>query len=196
MPSGDRSGTGDAVAQNGRHRLFFALVPDETTRERLSRAAKRLRIEQGAHGRWIDPRRYHLTMQFLGDFDGLPHSLLAQARAAAASVRVAPFTLVVDRAGSFANRSIPWWLGPGAEVPGLAGLWGELGVALAHAGVPVAGGHHFRPHVTVLRDAGAPLPAALSVPPIEWRVEAFNLLDSAVAQQGAYTWQGSWPLVA
>lgn len=196
MPSSDRSGTGDAAKPAWRHRLFFALMPDGATRERLSRAAKRLRSEQNAHGRWIDPRRYHLTLQFLGDFDGLPHSLVAQARAAAASVRVAPFTLAVDRAGSFGNRSIPWWLGPGAEVPGLAGLWRELGAALAHAGVPVAGGHDFRPHVTVLRDAGAPLPAALSVPPIEWRVAAFNLFDSAAAQQGAYTSLGSWPLGA
>lgn len=177
------------------HRLFFALMPDELTRERLHRAAEQLKATHAPLGRWINPRRYHLTLQFLGDFDGLPPQVVRQASTAAASVRVAPFTLVVDRAGSFRNRSIPWWLGPSADAPGAGSLWQDLGTALASAGVRLPGGQGFRPHVTVLRDAGAAL-AETAIDPIPWRVESFTLVHSVLGAHSAYTPLGTWALKA
>lgn len=175
-------------------RLFFALMPDEATRDRLHHAAMLLKEVSSPGGRWINPRRYHLTLQFLGDFDGLPQALVTQACAAAGKVKLAPFPLVLDHAGSFRNRSIPWWLGPADEVPGLATLWHELGLELARAGVRVPGGQGFRPHVTVLRDAHHALPET-PVAPVLWHVESFTLVQSVLGAQGTYTRLGSWPLV-
>jgi 2'-5' RNA ligase len=175
------------------HRLFFALMPDEATRDRLHHAAMQLKKASPLGGRWINPRRYHLTLQFLGDFDGLPQALATQACAAAAKVKVAPFPLELDRAGGFRNRSIPWWLGPAAEVPGLATLWHGLGLELARAGVRVPGGQGFRPHVTVLRDARHALPDT-PIAPVIWHVDSFSLVHSVLGAQNAYTSLGTWPL--
>lgn len=176
------------------HRLFFALMPDEATRDRLHHAAMHLKEANAPGGRWINPRRYHVTLQFLGEFDGLPQTLATQACAAAARVKVAAFPLVLDRAGSFRNRSIPWWLGPADEVPGLATLWHDLGLELARAGVRVPSGQGFRPHVTVLRDADSALPEA-PIAPVTWHVDNFTLVHSVLGAQSAYTSLGTWPLV-
>lgn len=177
------------------HRLFFALMPDEATRDRLHHAAMQLKKAGAPGGRWINPRRYHLTLQFLGEFDGLPQALATQACAAAAKVEVAPFPLVLDRAGGFRNRSIPWWLGPAGEVPGLASLWHELGLELARAGVRVPGAQGFRPHVTVLRDASHVLPETL-IAPVTWYVDRFALVCSVPGGKSSYTALGTWPLAS
>lgn len=196
MQQGDLSASGGAATPRPLHRLFFALMPDEETCERLHQAARQLKATHRTRGRWINPRRYHLTLQFLGDFDGYPATVVAQARAAAASVRVAPFTVVLDHAGSFQNRSIPWWLGPRADAPGLAALWHELGAALSRTGVHVPDGKGFRPHVTLLRDAGTALPGIDIEPAVPWRVDAFTLMHSELGAQSHYVPLGTWPLVA
>lgn len=193
MSQGDLFAGGGAAKPADVHRLFFALMPDEETRERLHCVAMQLKAEYAPHGRWMNPQRYHLTLQFLGDFDVLPPQLVAQASAAASAVRVAPFSLVLDRAGSFRNRAIPWWLGPAVDVPGLAALWQELGTALARAGIRLPSGQGFRPHVTVLRDASNALPET-AITPVEWRVGAFSLVHSQPNRGAAYAPVGTWPL--
>lgn len=194
MRQDDLFGGGGAARPMALHRLFFALMPDDATRERLHQAAMRLKATHAPQGRWLNPRRYHMTLQFLGDFDGLPPAIAAQACTAADGLRVAPFDLLLDVAGSFRNRSIPWWLGPAGEVPGLSSLWQGLGTALARTGVRVPGGQGFRPHVTVLRDAGAALPEMAIEPPITWRVDNFTLVHSVPGAQSHYTALGTWPL--
>lgn len=193
MQQEDLFATGSGAPPRELHRLFFALLPDESTRERLHQAAQGLKATHAPQGRWINPRRYHLTLQFLGDFDSLPPPVVQQASAAAAMARVAPFTLLVDRAGSFRNRAIPWWLGPAQDVAPLNALWDDLGKALARAGVRLPAGQGFRPHVTVLRDAGAALPET-AIEPIEWRVEAFTLVHSVLGAHSAYSPLGTWAL--
>lgn len=183
-----------AAQPRGRYRLFFALVPDEATRARLHQAAMQLQARHAPGGRWINPQRYHLTLQFLGDFDGPSTGIATLARHAAARVKVASFTLVLDRAGSFNNRAIPWWLGPGTDAPGLSSLWHGLGTELAQLGVRLPDARGFRPHVTVLRDARAGLPAT-AIEPVTWRVESFHLLRSAPGASNAYSVLGTWPLM-
>lgn len=175
------------------HRLFFALWPPDDVRQGIADAASQLLQEHEPGGRRIGPHRYHLTLQFLGDYAELPPSLVAQASAAAASIVVAPFDLVLDRAGSFRNRSIPWWLGCEAVPDGLRQLWDSLGSALARSGVRVQSGKALVPHVTVLRDAREPLPAR-GIEPLRWPVDSFVLIHSELGARNAYTQVGRWPL--
>lgn len=176
------------------HRLFFALWPGPDVRARLHRLAQDLEAAQASGGRLINPHRYHLTLQFLGDFDRLPQALAHSALAAAESVRAPAFGLRVDRAGSFANREIPWWLGSAEPDPGLALLWDRLGLALAKAGVKIVSGHRAHaPHVTVVRGAARGL-GPLAVEPVEWRVDRFVLLHSVLGARSEYTVLGEWRL--
>ncbi|RPE81885.1 RNA 2',3'-cyclic phosphodiesterase [Vulcaniibacterium tengchongense] len=185
-----------APAPQPLHRLFFALWPDDALRAQAAGVAAELRRRHGNDGRLLNPRRYHLTLRFLGDFPGeLPASALAGARAAGDAVRAPAFELVLDRAGSFGrNRSIPWWLGCAPDHAALQALWRRLGEALAQRRLRDASGHRtLAPHLTVVRDARRALPETPIVP-LHWRVDRFVLVHSELGQRNAYTLLGEWPL--
>jgi 2'-5' RNA ligase len=178
------------------HRLFFALWPDAATRARLAYAVAHLRAQHEQAGRWTRVERYHLTLQFLGDFASLPTQLIEAACSAAAQVRVAPFTLVLERAGSFRNRSIPWWLGCDEGSPHLRELWEQLGTALRDAQIRFDTHRAFAPHLTILRDAHALLPDTV-IMPLPWSVHDFVLLQSLPRMgQAGYSVVRRFPLHA
>lgn len=176
------------------HRLFFALWPDDTTRQAIAAASDRLKTGHAPHGRWLGAHRYHLTLQFLGDFDRLPVSLVDDASAAASAVRSPAFELLLDRAGSFRNRQIPWWLGCQSMPEGLQQLWDGLGRALAKAGVRTQASAALRPHVTILRDADQALPAT-AIAPLQWPVREFVLIHSQLGSRNAYAELRRWSLL-
>ena len=176
------------------HRLFFALLPDTATRARMADLASALRDRHQAGGRLIGAHRYHLTLQFLGDADRFEEPRAQAAQAAAADVAATAFELRLDLAGSFRNRSIPWWLGCEQPPAELQTLWDRLGVALAKRGVRTEGGHSLTPHVTIVRDAVGPLHPPVGIEPIVWRVTDFALIHSQLGSRNAYTVLGQWPL--
>ncbi|TAM59035.1 MAG: RNA 2',3'-cyclic phosphodiesterase [Rhodanobacter sp.] len=175
------------------HRLFFALMPDPATRERLAHAGEVLKASRlGARLRWVHPARYHATVHFLGNDTALRSELVDAAVAAAGTVRSAPFTWALDSVASFHGRQPPCVL-RGAVMPvALQQLWHALGHALLLNGL---GGHlecRFIPHVTLAYSQGAMLePAAIE--PIVWPVTDFALLHSVVGQ-GGYRTLGRWAL--
>ena len=184
---------GHAAPDAGIHRLFFALWPDETVRDDIAAAADALRRRHAPHGRWIGRHRYHLTLQFLGDADRLREDIANAAMRAAATLHAEAFDLVLDTAGSFRNRSVPWWLGCAEPPPLLHALWSSLGKALAREAVRADSGKALVPHVTVLRDAHAALPRT-PIPPVRWPVREFVLVHSVLGRQSAYHLLGRWPL--
>ncbi|WP_052100862.1 RNA 2',3'-cyclic phosphodiesterase [Novilysobacter arseniciresistens] len=187
-------GLGFGTPSAGIERLFFALWPGDDLRRDIAAAADRIVDEHTPRGRRIGPHRYHLTLQFLGDFEALPPSLAGEACAAAASVRAPAFDLVLNRAGSFRNRSIPWWVGCEHVPAGLQQLWRQLGDALARGGVRVRSSKGLVPHVTIVRDAARPL-SPIAVTPIPWRVDSFVLIHSVVGgARSRYTELGRWSL--
>ncbi len=156
------------------HRLFFALLPDEALRLEIADAAAGLERAHRSGGRLLKPERYHLTLNFLGDFQPLPPSLVAAARAAGDAMRARAFELVLDHAGSFAGSRV-WWLG-GARSEELQALWQGLGDGLARQGVRVQ--HRgFTPHLTIVRDARRQL-EPVTIDPLRWQVDGFALVDS------------------
>lgn len=175
-------------------RLFFALWPDEPTRAALAGAATHLRNKLHPLGRWIGAHRYHLTLHFLGDYPVFPEALARRAAEAAATVRSPRFDLRVEQAGSFRNKSIPWWLGPAQTPPDLKALWRELRDALQAHAVPYDTRLRLAPHVTVMRDADQVL-ATTPVPPVEWAVDSFALIHSHLGARSEYRVLGNWPLV-
>lgn len=155
-------------------RLFFALFPDAALRARIAEAAAGLERRHPSGGRLLKPERYHLTLQFLGDFQPLPPSLVAAARAAGDAIRMRPFDLMLDHAGSFAGSRV-WWLG-GARNDALQALWQGLGDALLRAGVRPQRGT-FAPHLTIVRDARRQI-EPLPIDPLPWRAGGFALVES------------------
>lgn len=185
---------GFAVSQHWR--LFFALMPDAGTRQRMSDAVQQLIDASKPSGRRSDAARYHLTLQFLGDFDALPPSLIdaATAAAVATQAQVPAFDVLLNRAGSFgADGSRLWWLGCDAPPAALTMLWHELGRNLARQRVRLPTGASFVPHVTVLRGANrAPPPLDA---PLVWPVDRFALVCNTPGARQGYDVLGEWPLL-
>lgn len=173
-------------AQPETQRLFFALWPDDATRDALNRTGKWLHQHWG--GRRMRADTLHLTLAFLGNTplearDALlPHI---------GAIRADAFDLLLDRAGCWQHNRIGW-LG-GSEIPvQLAELAERLRSALREAGTSFDA-KPFVPHVTLLRNTpGGPVPACT---PVRWRANDFVLVASQTGVDGAhYTILNRWPL--
>jgi 2'-5' RNA ligase len=150
-----------------RHRVFFALWPDEATRSALSRATRA--AVQASGGRPVAKDRLHLTVAFLGE-------LTAPGVAVARSVppiEVGAFELVLDTIGIWpASRVL--WLAPRSPSPPLAALEARLWERLAAQGFE-ADDRTYRPHLTLARRAR---PVEAEVAAVPWRVEDLALVES------------------
>jgi 2'-5' RNA ligase len=167
--------------------LFFALVPAPALRAAL--ACEIVRLHGAWGGRPTAAQKLHMTLVFL---DALPTpldpALVAAARAAADTVALPAFDLLVDRADRFGRRI--GWLGC-SQVPGpLQRLHDTLSDALVQRRVPMRPEAAYVPHVTVLRDPRRADPHAIA--PLRWPVDGFALMASA---EGEYEVLGRWPLL-
>lgn len=165
-------------------RLFFAIYPDTESAQNIHALAKTLRARHSLRGAPRPVHLLHVTLHHLGDYDGLPKSLVAAAIDAARHVSMPAFTLRFDCVASFTGhaRNAPCVLrndDPAAN----ASMWAlheALAVALKKAGLGRSVHKHFIPHVTLLYDAKILAPE--SVPPIEWTVDRFALVHSLLGR--------------
>ncbi|MET0335738.1 MAG: 2'-5' RNA ligase family protein [Rhizobacter sp.] len=162
-------------------RLFFALLPDEATAQRVGALARQLKAEHGLKGRPLAVSRFHVTLHFFGDHPGLPQALVDGVSAAASALRWAPFDVTFDHAMSFPGRPRrrPFVLRGGDE--GLSALMTfrrALSDAIERRGLGRLVAERFTPHITLLYDDQL-LPAR-PVEPLVWRVNEFVLIDSLI----------------
>ncbi|MBI3430788.1 MAG: RNA 2',3'-cyclic phosphodiesterase [Hydrogenophilales bacterium] len=167
-------------------RLFFALWPDDATRDALNRTGKWLHQHWG--GRRMRADTLHITLAFLGS---TPAEQLNTLVACADGVEVEAFELLLDQAGYWRHNRIGW-LGASDPPPQHFALVTALNGALQATGFPVDARPHV-PHVTLLRKtAGGEVPACSSV---RWPVSDFVLVKSATDPDGAhYEVIRRWPL--
>lgn len=171
-------------------RIFFAVWPPETVRQRLWNSLAPLR--DAAPGvRWIPPDRYHVTLRFMGDVDDA--SLPRLVRAAEALASEPPFRARVAGNGTFPRRGVPrvHWVGLKADP--LVRLRDLLDRELASEGF-AAERRAFRPHLTIGRTKRGRLPAGTQggrqrkvelSPGAEWfRVEAVHIVQSRLFPDG------------
>lgn len=158
-------------------RLFFALWPDDGTREALRRATRALVRHCG--GRPVPARNFHLTLAFLGN---VPDEQIDAVHAAGRACALDPLTLLLDRFGYFPAPQV-LWLGPTAAPEALGRLAADLDRALAGAGLP-ADARPFHPHLTLARKVQSP-PELRRPRPVEWPLAGFSLLESQTDSAGA-----------
>lgn len=179
-----------------RESLFFALLPDAAAAERAAAAGTRLREQHGLRGRLLPRERLHVTLHYLGEYAGVPPTLLAQARAAAQALRAEPFELRFDQAGSFSGnpRARPLVLRGDAQCQqALHRLRQALLQALGRHGVAARAEAAYVPHMTLAYDERLlPLQA---VPEVAWTVRELVLVRS-LQGQGRHLREGTWPLQA
>ena len=192
MHQSDLLGGADYAGDDATHRIFFALWPDSSLRERIAATVVQLEHGNPSGGRRLNADRYHLTLQFLGDYRPLRQSVLDAAITAAEGVHSPAFELALDCAGSFPGARVGW-LAPRTMPAALQSLWDSLAVALARTRVQVKSPPAFSPHLTVLRDVRKPLPST-PIEPLHWPVREFVLIDSVSGAHPGYRLLGRWPL--
>jgi len=167
-------------------RLFFALWPDDATRDALNRTGKWLHQHWG--GRRMRADTLHITLAFLGS---TPAEQLDALVACADTVQTDAFELILDQAGYWRHNRIGW-LGASETPSQHFELFGALNAALQAAGFFVDARPHV-PHVTLLRkSAGGEIPECL---PVHWPISEFVLVKSVTESDGAhYEVTRRWPL--
>jgi 2'-5' RNA ligase len=174
-------------------RLFFALFPEAGAAASACELAEALRREYGLQDAAYAADRLHVSLAWLGDFDGLPRMLLEDALAAAAEVAQPCFRASFSQAGSFrkddGKRPLVL-IGDDALAPVTALRQRLLGM-LRRRRPRLRQPSGFKPHVTLLRDS-------LQVPmrticPIAWTVRDFALVHSRL-RRTRYEILGRWRL--
>ena len=150
-----------------RHRVFFALWPDDTTRAAISRATREAVRLSG--GRPIAKERLHVTIAFLGE---LTAAGLDVARGVP-PIPVGPFELTFDAVGVWPESKV-LWLAPSTMPDALTQLEERLWTELVERGFR-AEERVYRPHVTLARRAR---PVESAVEPVSFPVRDLALVES------------------
>jgi 2'-5' RNA ligase len=150
-----------------RHRVFFALWPDDATRAAISRATRDAVRLSG--GRPIAKERLHVTIAFLGE---LTAAGLDVARGVP-PIPVGPFELTFDAVGVWPESKI-LWLAPSTMPDALGELEARLWRALVERGFRAAE-RVYRPHVTLARRARS---VESAVEPVSFSVRDLALVES------------------
>ena len=156
-------------------RLFFALWPDDSVRNRLVGLADQARHYCG--GRRTADDKLHLTLAFLGDVSPAQvDDLIALTQ----QLTGPEGTWTLDRLGHFSRGGIVW-AGSEAVPECLVDFQTELWASLATLGFAPPQ-RPFRPHVTLLRQARqrAPREIASGYLPLAWTYRRAALVHSAV----------------
>ena len=153
-------------------RLFYALWPDDDIRTQL------LALQSQVSGRKVMPENLHMTLAFLGQQsrDLLPilHQVIDEL----------PFnsmTLEIDRFGYFQKPQVAW-AGPSTAPQTLLDFQRSLMEKLVQFNVPLKAAAGFKPHITLARDATAPV--AADAPSIVWQVRRIALIASTSTPGG------------
>lgn len=168
-------------------RLFFGIIPDAASADRIFRMAGILKRAYGFAGNLIRPDRLHVSLFFLG---GLPAQAVGAACTALAEVRMPPFEVVFDRSMSFRDRvgNRPFVL-IGDDGPTQLKTFRQLlGTTLTRNGLRRRVNTNFTPHVTLLYDTNSV--EEHPVDPVAWTVNEFVLIRSA----GGHERLMQWPL--
>ncbi|MFO7542912.1 MAG: RNA 2',3'-cyclic phosphodiesterase [Thiobacillus sp.] len=178
--------TETTAAETESLRLFFALWPDEATRDALNHTGKWLHKHWG--GRRMRADTLHLTLVFLGR---TPVGQLDALFDRVDSLHGSAFELTLDQPGYWRHNRIVW-LGASQPPSQLGALVSGLNTAVQQSGIPFDARPHV-PHVTLLRNtAGGEMPPCK---PVHWPGRDFVLVASRPEADGAhYEVLRRWPL--
>ena len=177
-------------------RTFVAIFPPLEVREKLLRAAGRLRIE--GEVRWAKPENVHLTLKFLGE---VPEESLDNIGGALRKVaeRHEDFEIETDGFGAFpsARKARVLWAGVGEGAARLRDLAGDVENALELPGFEKEG-RPYAPHITLgrARRRSVDLPPRDEAPPgLRFPARRLKLVRSVTGGGGVvYSTLGAYSL--
>jgi len=164
-------------------RLFFALWPDEETRQALVRLSQSLQLSRSVQAnefKWMEERNLHVTLVFLGHVETAAGLLIKQRADGIASAK--PFELTFNQLSYWSTPRV-LCLTCRETAQALAGLVADLNTVAAECGLRTDK-KPYVPHITLARHARN-IPDII-FEPIVWRPEAFCLVESCSEPNGVY----------
>ena len=160
-----------------KHRIFFALWPDDVTRNQIVESFKQLSIDK-KQSRIVSFDNLHITLHFIGNVNQQKMDCL---HSAAQTVNADSFNLELDHYGYF-NKPKVLWMGLKQTPQALETLHKTLGASLAECEFEVER-RPYAPHMTLMRKF--PKPEAFEkTQPIGWQVREFVLVESLSIEGG------------
>jgi 2'-5' RNA ligase len=156
-------------------RLFFSIFPAPPAAVQIANTAQHFRRAFGLKGNPLSTERFHVSIHGIGDYDGLPRSIVDKAIEAGAAVTATSFDVAFDRVKFFSSSNALVLCG-GEGIDGLIMFHQKLGIAMREAGL--CAGPNFTPHVTLLYN-GDHLDEQ-PINPIRWTVREFVLVHSLI----------------
>lgn len=168
-------------------RLFFALWPNESLRDRLHALTPRA-LAPGS-GRHVRRDNLHITLVFLGSVDLKTRECVENV---ASALDCESFTLSLDELGYWPKPRI-LWVGASRLPEQLRRLVETLNEQLIACG-PNPEKRPYRAHMTLARKVKKH-PRADAIAPIDWHVDHFVLVESHTRPNGvSYQVLRSWAL--
>lgn len=157
-------------------RIFFALWPDDNTRQEIYQ----LFLDSGLSktGHLFKSHNLHLTLHFLGN---VPAEKYDCALEVASAIKVNAFNLKLDHYGVFKKAGILWY-GPTCIPQGLSELHHKLAVALGSCDY-LPDKRKLKPHVTLMRKYKA-FDQQFNAKEINWFIDQFALVESIPVEGG------------
>ena len=168
-------------------RLFFALWPGRTLRQRI--AEHQMFWQLAPPARPAAAAKLHLTVLFMDRVPADQVTTLLEVGERVAR-NWADFALTLDRAAVWRHGGIAH-LAPSQPPAELLSLRAALAEQVGQRGLPFDA-RAFAPHVTLARRAQASLPP-ITFPPLHWKVRGFALVHSVLGT-GRYDVLGRWPV--
>jgi RNA 2',3'-cyclic 3'-phosphodiesterase len=172
--------------------LFFAIFPDEAAASRIAAQTERLRTQHNIRTKPIPAERLHITLQYIGAFDGFPSDAAQRAIDAAKTIAEPPADITLDHIESFSSRrpKRPLVLS-GQATPSLSALEQSLYDALTAQGIEPKRHPEFKPHITLLYTEQRVQKHAVTA--ITWQANEFALIHSHLGQS-RHELIERWPL--
>lgn len=176
-----------------RQRLFFALWPPQSIRQRLWQVSEGLPLPSTV--RRTVPANLHLTLLFLGSVTSEQRQCLQNL---SSPMSIKRFELIIDSVGTWQRPGI-LWLGSSRWLPALADLAAALGQHAGDCGIDLEE-REFVPHITIARNSSGPVAdnSKLEANSIcRWPVDGFSLMRSVSRPQAVvYEEIKSWRLIS
>jgi 2'-5' RNA ligase len=168
---------------NAKHRLFFALEPDDRVRKEVHAIQKKL----PGCGRAVRPAQFHITLAFLGMQSSPVIPLLC---GLASTLTFEPCNLVLDQVGRFPRAGV-LWLGASTIPEALEDFLQSLIEVIESAGID-RDQKAWQPHVTLYRRLRNS-PSIMDTVAVNWPLNGFSLIESVSVNNGVeYHRQGHW----
>ncbi len=158
-------------------RLFFGIQLDAEAAYDATQVGMRIKREHRLQRPLRRKDLLHVSLQSIGDFNGLPNGLVDRLSEAAASVATRPFEAAFDCEMSFGTCIV---LAGSKGGGGIRELERDLGAALEKGRIR-GPSRRFNPHVTLMYDQ-TPIPTKRLPRPVRWKVEEFVLIHSLLAK--------------